>query len=54
MSLRFPGRQKLTVCPKARNGVAAEKLDDIMLYLDFSLKPEVKFAFVIYIVLCKH
>lgn len=54
MSLNFPGWQILTVCPKPRDGVDVGKLDDIMLYLDFSLKPVVKFAFVIYIALCKH
>lgn len=54
MSLNSPGWQKLTVCPKPRDGVDVGKLDDIMLYLDFSLKPVVKFALVIYIALCKH
>lgn len=54
MSLNFPGWQKLTVCPKPRNGVSVGKLDDMTLYLDFSSKPVVKFAFVIYIALCKH
>lgn len=40
--LNFP------VCPKARNGVDVETLDDMMLYLDSSFKPVVTFPFVIY------
>lgn len=42
MSQNFPGWQKLAVCLKARDGVDVDKLDDIMLYLDLSLKPVVK------------